>query len=266
MAELPAEDYQRFVSVIDWLSDNPDSGLYLRQLPIGGLDTKWLEGHAGPISRLLAARFGVPAAPLANIAGLKLPPSRRRLRLLDPSLREWCRGLSDIEVPLAELRALELPARLALVVENKVTALACTDLPGTVLIMGGGFAVTELGSVPWLDRIPILYWGDIDTWGLGILAALRRYHPATISCLMDEATLLDHLQLRSFEPTPSGPIEDGLTPDEASLFAKLVGGKPWGVGTRLEQERLNWSSVWGTVEATVRTLTGGASDEVIAAT
>jgi Uncharacterized protein conserved in bacteria len=258
MAELPVEDYRRFVSVVDWLSDNRDSGLYLRQLPIEGLDTKWLEGHAGPIARLLAARFGVSAAPLAVVAGLKQLPTRRRLRLLDPALRDWCRGLSDMEVPLAELRALELPARLALVVENGITAQACTDLPGTVLIMGGGFAVTELGSVPWLDRIPILYWGDIDTWGLWILAALRRYHPATMSCLMDEATLRDHLQLCSFEPTTAGPIEEGLTADEASLFTKLAGGKSWGPGTRLEQERLNWASAWATVEAMARTLVGTA--------
>lgn len=263
MAELSLEDYRRFESVVNWISANRDAQLYLRQLPIEGLDTKWLERHSGPIARLLAARFGVSSAPLAVVAGLKWPPTRRRIRLLDAGLRSWCRNMSDIEVPLEELRTLEIPAKLALVVENGITAQACTDLPGTVLIMGGGFAVTELGSVPWLDRIPILYWGDIDTWGFGILAALRRHHPATVSCLMDEATLQSHLHLKSHEATPASPGTEGLTPEEASLLSKLVIGKPWGPGVRLEQERLNWREAWTAVEAAAQILGGAPIFDVL---
>lgn len=49
MAGLSTTDYQRCVAVVDWLSVNLDRGMYLRQLPISGLDTKWIERHAGPI-------------------------------------------------------------------------------------------------------------------------------------------------------------------------------------------------------------------------
>ena len=254
MAGLHETDYRRFVRVVDWLSVNKDSQLYLRQLPIEGLDTKWIERHATPVARLLSVRFGAATASLAVVAGLKSPPSRRRIRLLDPALRVWARGMSDIDLPLADLRSLDIPTRLALVVENNISAQACTDLPGTVLIMGGGFAVTELGSVPWLDRIPILYWGDIDTWGFGILAALRRFHPRTASCLMDEHTLQTHLHLRSDDVPGAPAIVSGLTPEEASLQARLAAGKPWGTGVRLEQERLDWAYAWPVINAAVTRL------------
>ncbi|WP_430389869.1 Wadjet anti-phage system protein JetD domain-containing protein [Dyella sp. 20L07] len=256
MADLDEVDYERFVLVVDWLSENPGSGLYLRQLPIAGIDTKWIERNKRPLVQLLSIRFGAPtAASLVEIAGLKSPPVRVRVRLLDPALRSWCMGLSDIELPLDELRSLNLPARLALVVENNVTALACTDLPGAILIMGGGFSVTRLGTIPWLDRIPILYWGDIDTWGFSILAALRHYHPKTVSCLMDEATLEAHLWLRSSEDQPSTSIADGLTSTEAALFDKLLTGKPWGMGLRIEQERLDWGTAWPIIVAMAASMT-----------
>jgi hypothetical protein len=260
MAGLAEADYQRFVRVVDWLSTHRDSSLYLRQLPVEGLDTKWVEGHAGPVARLLAPRFGRSPATLAVVAGLKSPPTRRRIRLLDPELRAWARGMSDIELPLSELCALNIPARVALVVENTISSHACTDLPGTVLIMGGGFAVTELGDVPWLSRIPIIYWGDIDTWGFGILAALRRYHPATVSCLMDEETLRAHFHLRSDEPSPSPVSPHGLTADEASLQVRLGAGTARGPGIRLEQERLDWAQAWRAVEAAVAKVTSTQPD------
>lgn len=256
MSELDEADYSRLVRVVDWLLEHPDSGLYLRQLPIAGIDTKWIERHKRPILRLLSAHWRLPATSLSDVAGLKSPPARSRLRLLDPSLRSWCRGISDLEIPLDDLRLIDIPARLALVVENNVTALACTDLPGTVLIMGGGLSVAQLGTVPWLERIPILYWGDIDTWGFQILASLRRYHEKTISCLMDEATLQAHLWLRSEEERPASSLGSGLTEAEAALAQKLLSGKPWGSGLRIEQERLDWATVWPMVVAAVASLVG----------
>jgi hypothetical protein len=248
MADLTAEDYVRFVDVADWLFVHPDCDLYVRQLPIDGVDSKWVERHAAPLARLLAARRGVPVAGLAVVAGLKTPPVRRRIRLLDPALRAWAHGLSDLEVPLSELCTLEIPARVALIVENTATALACTDLPGTVLIMGGGFAVSELSAVPWLARIPILYWGDVDTWGFHILAALRRAHPRTVSCLMDADTLRRHWQRRAQELSPAPVPAMGLTEAEAALAQQLADGHPWGPGVRLEQERLDWPWAWARVE------------------
>jgi hypothetical protein len=237
-------DYQRFITAFEWLASHPDSGLYVRQLPIAGLDSKWVEAHAGPIARLLARRLQRPQGLLAQVAGLAFQSSRRRMRLLDPELRARMGGLSDIQAPLEQLARLVLPVRVAIVVENQQTALACGDIPGAVLLMGGGFAVTELGRIPWLERVPIVYWGDIDTAGLAILNALRSWHPHTVACMMDQETLLCHSDLWSREDVPTLGVLNHLTAEEAELHRLLVSGELWGPGMRLEQERLEWTRAW----------------------
>src|SRR5205823_191505 len=40
LADSAAEDFDRLKSLLQWLALHPTSGLYLRQLPVPGLDTK----------------------------------------------------------------------------------------------------------------------------------------------------------------------------------------------------------------------------------
>src|SRR3546814_851990 len=47
LADYSAEDFERLMTLLAWLNANPASGLYLRQLPVEGLDTKWLEKRTG---------------------------------------------------------------------------------------------------------------------------------------------------------------------------------------------------------------------------
>lgn len=248
LGALEQADYLRFVSAFEWLASHPDSGLYMRQLPIAGLDSKWVESHAGPLARLLAVRLGRTPGPLAAVAGLATDVTRRRLRLLDPALRQHVCGLSDLQVRVDELGQLALPIRVAVVVENQQTALACGDLPGAVLLMGGGFAVTELGRLPWLQQVPLVYWGDIDTAGFAILAALRAWHPHTVSCLMDEATLVGHQSLWSHEDKATSARLECLANDEQALYQDLLRSR-WGPSVRLEQERLDWPTAWAALTA-----------------
>lgn len=244
LQSLSDDDYARAAAVLEWLSAHPQSGLYARQLPIGGVDTKWLEQHAGPIAALLADRLGVARGSLASIAGLKLDAPKRRIRLLDPVIRQRFGGLSDITVRMDELVHLEVGASVVLVVENLQSALACEDLSGAVVIAGGGFAASELADLPWLHQMPLVYWGDIDSAGLQILSSLRARLPHVASCLMDEATLLQHRDLWSTDPYPARrPSAAYLTPHEFDLARGLAEGR-WGVGIRLEQERIPWHHAW----------------------
>lgn len=254
---LDEPDYQRLTTVVDWLSKHLDSRLFLRQLPIAGVDTKWIENHTGVITKLLGARFGRTGS-LHEVAGLKVDLPRRRIRLLDQNLRSMVGGLSDLSIRLDELAELKLPVQLALVIENQQTALACQDLPSTIVLMGGGFSVTELGAIPWLAQIPILYWGDIDTAGFAILNALRKHHPHTESCLMDEATLMRYQDLWSSEPVQTTGTLDALTPAEAVVRENLLSMvlKMHSSGTRLEQERIPWPDAWTVVKAKAESMLG----------
>lgn len=160
------QDYARFVSVVDWLFAHPTSGLRLRQIPVPGIHSKWVEVNTAPIGHMLATLRGVPVGvAFAELAGLTTDPPRRRIRLLDPELRERMGGLSDITLGLPELATLSLPLRGVLIVENLQTALAFGDIEGVLLLFGGGYSVSETSALSWMASVPIYYWGDIDNAG-----------------------------------------------------------------------------------------------------
>jgi hypothetical protein len=46
-------DFRRLLEMLEWISGNPNSGLYPRQIPVAGVDSKWLESCKGLISDLV---------------------------------------------------------------------------------------------------------------------------------------------------------------------------------------------------------------------
>jgi hypothetical protein len=247
LADYPDDEFDRLVNVFAWLCANPGSGLSLRQLPVPGVHSKWVEARQGVLADWLAVQLGTEPAELHCLAGLRSEPERLRMRMLDPALRAAVGGLNDLSVPVAEAAALGLPVARAVVVENLQTGLAFEDLPGTVVIMGLGYAVDLLARIPWLVDVPLRYWGDIDTHGYAILHRLRAYLPHARSLLMDEATLLAHRELCSVEASPARATQlSHLTAEEQRVYSGLRDGR-WGVGIRLEQERVAWPYAWARI-------------------
>jgi len=253
LADAPEADFVRLLAVVEWLHAHRDSGLFLRQLPIAGIDSKWIEPRRGIIADWLAGLRGI-AEPRGfdSLSGLRHAPDRVRLRLLDPDLRARLGGLDDIQAPIAQVAALQLPVRQVLIVENRETGLACEDLPGTLLLMARGYAVSYVEQMPWLQQCPLYYWGDIDTHGLAILDRLRRHARHVVSVLMDEPTLhATPRELWGHEPAPH-PAEAGelaaLTDAERGFYARLRGGE-FGPAPRLEQERIAWNYAWPRLRA-----------------
>lgn len=255
LADYTEDDFQRLVAVLDWLLANPGSNLYLRQLPIEGIDTKWIETRKGLVVRLLGILRGEPGLErdFYRACGLRRKPASLRVRVLCPSLRGQLSGLSDLTVPLDELAALGWRPTTVLVVENLESGLALPDLPGAVALMGKGWAVSDIVALSWVERASILYWGDIDTHGLAMLAHLRTSLPDVRSMLMDESTLLAHRQLWAAEPTQHAATHlAGLTPEEQALYTGLKENR-WGPNVRLEQERLAWPEVLAALERSLET-------------
>ena len=48
-----AADWDRILAVLRWFREHPRCGLYLRQLDIGGVDTKFIEGRKPLLAELL---------------------------------------------------------------------------------------------------------------------------------------------------------------------------------------------------------------------
>lgn len=257
LADYEPADFARLVDGLTWFFANPASGYYLRQVPIEGLDTKWLEKRTGLIIGLLALMQGVePALDIYEACGLTRMPYRIRIKVLCPEMRAQVGGLCDLEAPIEDVAKLPLKPNAVLVVENQQNGVALPDMPGVVAFMRMGNAVGALRSIPWLSGTPAVYWGDLDTHGLAILAVARRALPQVRSVLMDVETLLTHRALWGTEPVQhSGSDISSLTDDEKALFATLRndGLAP---KVRLEQERLSWPEALAAVR--------GALNEAVA--
>ncbi|HRA26537.1 Wadjet anti-phage system protein JetD domain-containing protein [Ornithinibacter sp.] len=230
-------EFGQVVDVAAWVIANPITGLRPRQVPVRGVDSKWLGHHRAIVRDLVGAVTG------SVELGLVESDPLIRLRILDPTLSVG--GLRDVAAPPQQVAALPLAPRGVIVVENLESVLAMPDLPGAVVIHGSGFAVDRVASIPWVVRVPILYWGDLDSHGFAILHRLRLHHPAVTSVLMDEATLLAHRDLWVPDPHPTRAALDGLTGEERAALARL---RTEG-DVRLEQERIPWRQALAAIRA-----------------
>ncbi len=244
LADYSQTDFERIVSLLAWLERNPSSGLYLRQLPIEGLHTKWIEKRTSLVIDLVRAlRNTDEAADLYALCGLRRQPNRLRLHVLCPELRRSVGGLSDIEAPIDELSSLALAPTKVIIAENLETGVALPELAGCVALMKLGHAVGLLGRLEWLRTIQTsIYWGDIDTHGFVALDRARLVLPELQSVLMDEATLLANKALWGEEQVQHPEIElPRLRPEERTVYDALR-AQTWGERVRLEQERLPWDA------------------------
>lgn len=240
LADYAPEEFDRLVTLLDWIRANPASGLFIRQIPVPGLDTKWIEDRRGLVMDLLQGAPGMPAErDFYAMCGLLKAAHRIRLRVLCPTLRAAIGGLCDVEAPVSELASLQIRPAAIVIIENKETGVALPDLPGCVAIMGLGNAVAALASLPWIGAIPkAIYWGDVDTHGFAILDRARAVVPHIQSVFMDPATVLAHRTLCGQEPVQCPDLElPRLTPDERACYLGLR-EQTWGAKLRLEQERL----------------------------
>lgn len=250
LADWSDLDFEALIRVIDWFIEHPKSGLYLRQLPVEGVDTKWFaEARQKLIVRLLhAVRTAAGEAVSSDdafeaVCGLRRKPVCVRLRLLDPKDSDALQGLSDVTAPVSELVRLPLRPETVYVSENEQSGLAFEPEPGAVVFFGLGNSAPILAEIPWVREAKVIYWGDVDTYGLAILAHVRRVLPQTRSVLMDEATLAAHVSLTVEEVRQSSEMpDDALTADERALWEALRVGT-YGIRRRLEQERLPWATV-----------------------
>ena len=237
---LDEAETTRLVDVVNWLAANPESGLLPRELPIAGVDGKWLERHRSLVEQVKAAvteRTGL---------GLAALPMRFSVRVLDPTVPGVdAHQPQAFAASVAELNRLPWQANWVLVVENYETLSALPPLPGVVAVFGKGNQAVELANVGWVKTARhLLYWGDLDTHGFRILGLFRQRLPQAESVLMDEDTLQSFSALAVEEPKPVVGSIGHLTQSELAALAALRAGT-----LRLEQERISMAHACGVIEA-----------------
>lgn len=246
LADYRDEDFERLLNMVSWLVEHPASNMFPRQIPVPGLDSKWLEVRRGLIADLVGTIRPVnpTSRDFFECCGLRALPLLVRINILDNKLRSRVGGVRDVTVPADELCRLDIPARYLFVVENLQTGLAFHDLDDTVVVMALGYGVDALQGLPCAQRAATFYWGDIDTHGFAILSRARVFVPQLQSLMMDECTILQHRDL-CVEEQAQHPSETlpNLTPAEHDVFRGLKSHK-WGQCLRLEQERISWPEAW----------------------
>lgn len=239
------ESWAGVLAVVAWFIDHPRSGLYLRQLDIPGVDTKFIEARKGLLSELIGQVAGTEAAEEQPSGvrgfeprhGLRSKPALIRFRALDARLSVG--GLTDLSVPVAEFATLNISPARVFVTENEINGLSFPDVTGGIVIFGLGYGVELLSDMAWLKDRAMYYWGDIDTHGFAMLDRLRGSYPQAHAFLMDRSTLLSHRTLWGVEPSPHKSELTRLRDNERALYDDLHSDR-LGHRVRLEQERVQF--------------------------
>ncbi len=242
-------DWPRLLAIIHWLRAHPRPGIYLRQLEIPGVHTKFIERRRRLLAQLLD--LTLPAGAIEASAtgarqferryGFASKPAPVRFRILDPDYS--IHGLTDLQIPAADFARLYPALETVYVVENDITALAFPPRQSAMVIFGQGYGIDRLlAGADWLHLKQLYYWGDIDTHGFRILDRVRAVLPHTHSLLMDRATLMSHGDLWGREPDPVRQPLPHLHPDEQSLYTDLAENR-LGDQLRLEQERIGFDKL-----------------------
>ena len=252
ITELAEADYQRLVSAATWLHSNPASGMLLRQLPIEGLDTKWLARHARLVLALLGtddpgtdtSESGTSARlRLHQRLGLRVPPELIQVAVLDPELRQHVGGMRHFAASIDDLNRWPRQPTTVVILENKETGYALTtDHPGAVILHGQGFSVAAYARITWVRAAQdVIYWGDIDLPGLHFVNDLRAHGINARTILTDTETLHRFERLAVTGATTGRSALPHLTPVEQALYRELGDRAGAGSGVLLEQERIPWN-------------------------
>lgn len=252
----PLYDIARTLSDADWaclcasvtyFTANPNCGLYIRQLPILGVDTKWVGQHQPELTKVLQLA-SVAEGDFYELTGVRKPDHLNHVvvRILCPELRKQVAGLGHLDVPVSAIANWFLRPEKILFVENLESGIALGDIPGTVAFVGRGNAATSLADIAWIANTPAFYWGDIDTYGLAIFARMCARIPDLTPILMDVKTLMAHQDLWVEEKKQHPPVI-GLPTEQQSVFSLLTSAGPVN-GVRLEQERISWGTAWSAIE------------------
>jgi hypothetical protein len=225
------------VAVCRYFDDHPQPQCFARQIPLP-VGTKFIDEHGAILKELLDVVLGDRAnrnaAAFADRFHLLTEPAQVRFRFLDSSLQSACGWpVAECTIPLPVFADQSWNVQRVLVVENRDVFLCLPQLPRILAVFGAGKAASILPCAHWLAETDIVYWGDCDDAGYGILSALRACFPHLRSVLMDDAAWSTWKHLAVPGKRDASVHHLHLTDSERSAHNAVLAG-PW----MLEQERI----------------------------
>lgn len=225
-------------ALADSLSPGMAEGRPLRLLNGLGVDTKFIERNTVLLTRLLDERYDGMVNQQGLNGFLDAPDDKDHWLLVLP-LEKGLLPFKRQRITARELADTCLPGSRVVVVENEQCEHLLPVMPGTVAILGAGLDVHWLAGEA-LKTKAVAYWGDMDTWGLLMLARARQALPTITPLMMSEAHFKAFCRDCAVpEPVHAELPSSGLTEHEVAFF-HLLKAQPQG---RLEQEYLPMEEV-----------------------
>jgi hypothetical protein len=246
-----AESWENLLAVVDWLAAHPNPGIYLRQVDIPGLHSKFIEDHRGVLTEILDLSLAPPVIETDRAGTVKFAarygfldkPTRIRFRVLDARIALLPGpSMPDVTLDADSFAKLTAPIRRVFITENETNFLAFPPATQSIVIFGAGYGWNALARAKWLSQCTLFYWGDIDTHGFAILDQLREHFDHVESFLMDRATLIAHERVWGKEADQVVRDLPRLTETERALFDELRDNRIR-KNLRLEQEHLGFEWV-----------------------
>jgi len=240
-------EWDNFCTIIDFFLKNKNPNIYIREISLNGVDTKYIERYKKILDILLSDILQIePLGSIADFAfekkySLKYILPQIRFRVLDDNLKIL--NLSDMTLNIDEFKDLKLECKKVFIVENKITTLSFPKVKESIVIFGSGYKVGVLKDIGWLKDKELYYWGDIDMDGFAILSQIRGYFSSIKSIFMDENTIFryKHLSVQCAKLSQEKELNH-LTEEEMEIYNKLK-NNTYGKNFRLEQERLPFSLI-----------------------
>ncbi len=243
--DLANPDFDLVLDVVEWFRQHPNSGLTMRQIPVAGMHTKWLERHRGLVIPLVSGRDPVDGdAPELSPSdmdalGLRRLPPQIDIILTDTRDRAAVGGLRHLRAPIEEMAQLPLRPRYVVVIENRESALPVPDTADLVVVHSLGNHTGSLARLPWISSAHAAYWGDLDRAGFTLLSRARTAIPHIESLLMSVDAVADFARFGVDDPSRADAPEPNLTVAEQAGLDLLQDRNP---ALRIEQERIPWSA------------------------
>jgi len=224
-------------TVIDFFLLEDATPYYIRNIPIP-VHTKFIDQHASLILAILKSldseRFPAEVNDLEKAAGLRKKPHLYSMRWLDISLAEkYTANLNILGLPFTTLQKAKWDIPEIWLVENETNLYLLPERKNALAVFAKGYALHNLKAIPFFKEAQIYYWGDLDEDGYLMLEQFRYFYPHAISVLMDEKTVLFHIeQIKTIRYRYKRPTLN-LHPEELAGYLYLLQKQG-----RIEQEKL----------------------------
>lgn len=235
------------IRVTQWFQNNPRPDCFAREIPLP-VHGKLVEENTGTLSQWFEVEGILPSDAIRSEEtdfyrryGLQDWKPLITLRCLDTATQELFRlPCAEASIPVDYFNSISLNSVRIFVVENMTNLRTFPAVPNSIVIFGMGNAAVELRELKGLQHNEVIYWGDLDVYGLRILSQYRRSVGRARSMFMDIRTCrqFDNLMLPPKKKYKPQKVPALLEPDEEEAFRVCNASQ-----LQLEQERIPQQAV-----------------------